>query len=318
VVTRQQVVDAYFWFLGREPESEAAIEAHMTARTLDELRLTFMGSHEFANISGLRVENHMPPLRLLPLRVDTEASPEDLRRLVDRIRTEWEHFGATNPHWSVLTEPQFEKASFEANRQWFYDTGAEARDIVVPFCEHLGTQTADFRSCLELGCGVGRVTTQLAKMFPRVIATDISRSHLALCREEVQRRGLHNVELHHLTDPSQIEALPAFAFLYSFMVLQHNPPPVAKQLLRHLLGKMDRGGAGTFQVMTYQAGYQFDLRDCLGNPPPLQMEMHVLPQSTVFDAVADAGCRVVHMREDCFAGLRSRELLSNTFFVRKP
>jgi len=42
MVTRQQVVDAYRWLLGREPESEAAIEAQMTARSLDELRHTLV------------------------------------------------------------------------------------------------------------------------------------------------------------------------------------------------------------------------------------------------------------------------------------
>jgi hypothetical protein len=157
-------------------------------------------------------------------------------------------------------------------------------------------------------------------MFPRMIAADISRSHLAMCREEVQRSGQHNVEFHHLTELAQVEALPAFAFLYSFMVLQHNPPPMAKQLLRHLLGKLDRGGAGVFQVRTYLAGYRFDLRHYLMAPPPdpQQFEMHVLPQAAVFEVIADAGCRVVQVREDCCAGIRSCDLLSNTFFVRKP
>ena len=158
----------------------------------------------------------------------------------------------------------------------------------------------------------------LAEIFPRVIAADISRSHLSLCREELVRSGRKNVELHHLTEVDRLSSLPPYDFFCSFIVLQHNPPPLTKLLLERILGKLDRGGAGVFQVMTYRAGYGFNLKDYLAHPPSPSMEMHVLPQPAVFAAIAAAGCRAFEAREDSFASFRSPDILSNTFFVEKP
>ena len=49
------------------------------------------------------------------------------------------------------------------------------------------------RSCCEYGCGTGRVTAWLASSFSRVIACDISRSHLRLAESHLLNAGRRNV-----------------------------------------------------------------------------------------------------------------------------
>lgn len=58
MVTREEVVWAYRFILGREPESEAAIEWHLDLPDLATLRRAFLQSQEFAGISRVELVTH--------------------------------------------------------------------------------------------------------------------------------------------------------------------------------------------------------------------------------------------------------------------
>jgi cyclopropane fatty-acyl-phospholipid synthase-like methyltransferase len=158
----------------------------------------------------------------------------------------------------------------------------------------------------------------LAKIFKSVIAVDISQNHLDICADELKRVGVENVRLLHLSSLDDIQELPAFNCFVSFIVLQHNPPPVMAHILNAVLAKLERNGVALFQVPTYRQGYRFDLKDYLDNPGPLTMEMHVLPQAKVFEIISENHCQPLHIREDGWADGRTQECISNTFFLRKP
>jgi len=70
-----------------------------------------------------------------------------------------------------------------------------------------------------------------------------------------------------------------------------------------------------FQVPTFGARYTFSLQNYLATPPQLDIEMHCVPQHTVFEIIAEHGCSVREVREDDRVG--NHEWISNTFVVRR-
>ena len=173
-----------------------------------------------------------------------------------------------------------------------------------------------FHDCLELGCGVGRVTGSLAKRFATVTAVDISAAHLRVAQDYLNGQRLSNVSYRHLEAIEDVSRLPDFDVFYSRIVLQHNPPPVMLRLLTDLLGKLRSGGVAFFQIPTYRSGYHFRIDDYLQQQNETQMEMHFLPQAALMEVIAQQGCRILEVREDDSIGL-SVAAVSNTLLLQK-
>ncbi|MBN9421756.1 MAG: class I SAM-dependent methyltransferase [Candidatus Accumulibacter sp.] len=321
MVNKDDVVNAYRYILGREPESDDVVMTHMSAASLEELRIRFLDSQEFSQkysrSGAVDIEGFMLPQDMPPLSVDIEADPQQMQALLDRIKREWEEFGEKDPHWSVLTHASYKKKFISENKSGFFESGRFVANIVRAFSDRNGVPVENYRSCFELGCGVGRITLHLSQIFESVIGADISKFHLDVCREELRQNGVKNVSLNCITDVRQLMELPRFDFFVSMIVLQHNPPPVIKFILECILDKLNPGGAAVFQVPTYRRSYRFDLSEYIGCPSPLHMEMHVLPQSEIFSILNNSRCDLVEVREDGWADGRTPNSLSNTFFVIK-
>jgi len=103
---------------------------------------------------------------------------------------------------------------------------------------------------------------------------------------------------------------------YSIIVLQHNPPPLIKVLLKSVLSKLRSGGVAYFQVPTYALGYKFSTDDYLKKArADAKIEMHVLPQPQLWQILHEAKCELLEVREDTAAG--DRFIISNTILARK-
>jgi SAM-dependent methyltransferase len=320
MVSRDDVINAYRYILGREPENSAAIDAHLYVSTVSELREIFLQSPEFLHkmsVQNVNIEDWFPPQTLSRIQVDCEANAEQLKMLLDRIRLEWESFGNSEPHWSVLTHGAYKKEFLEKNKTEFFESGRFVTQIIETFSSRQNINIPTKGTCLELGCGVGRITIHLARLFKSVIGVDISRFHLDVCREELKRADINNAILRCLESPQHLEDLPEFEFFCSFIVLQHNPPPVIVYLLELILNKLARGGLAIFQVPTYRRNYSFNLEHYLNYPTPPHMEMHVLPQPQIFKIIKRTNCQLLEVREDGWAEGRTPECISNTFFVVK-
>lgn len=166
-------------------------------------------------------------------------------------------------------------------------------------------------------CGVGRVTRWLAERFESVIGYDISRAHLQIAKNYLTEVGIQNVSLHHISKPREIRDFPKADFVYSVIVFQHNPPPIICLVIEQMIRALNSGGIAFFQLPTYRLDYRFSLRDYLAAEATRgEMEMHVLPQSKIFDIVRKENGKLTEVLEDRWTGLRSGER-SNTFVIQK-
>ena len=233
MVTRDEVIYAFRFLLGRDPENEKVIEQFLAVPNLADLRVLFLECAEFkakakveASTAGL-IDFSLSP----PSTVDVEISEEHFDRLLRHVQTSWEALGAEKPHWSVLTQPEFLPDNIEANVMGFYETGGgDVQKLEKAAARAVKMLSPDW-TCFELGCGVGRVTSSLAKRFRHVIASDISHPHLRLASEHLQSKGVGNVTFLQLKSLEMLKNIEPFDVFYSVIVLQHNPPPLIYRLL---------------------------------------------------------------------------------------
>jgi len=317
MVTREQVVEAYRLILGREPESEQTISNQMSAHeNVESLRVSMLHSPEFRR-AALYSPWLLPMDDCPRIEVETEAGgEEELRALFERVAESWNAFGSSEPYWSVLTDEAFRLERFDQNAREYLDSGENEVARLLAWLERNGVQPKSLASCLEYGCGTGRVTRWLAKSFERVHACDISEPHLELAREHLRNAGCGNVDYQRVASLASFDELPPADLVFSVIVLQHNPPPLIAHMLRKLMGRLQPGGVAFFQVPTYSRGYRFEVAKYLRSRPRTDsVEMHVLPQKEVFSIVAESCCEVLEVLPDSCVG--DPDWISNTFLVRK-
>jgi SAM-dependent methyltransferase len=254
------------------------------------------------------------PLDLPKLCIELSATSDQRAKMLARIGAKWIRFGETDPHYSVLANSQFRAAKISGSIEQFWTSGEGDAKIAVSALARLGFGNLNHKTCVEYGCGVGRVTIPLAARFAAVDSYDISRSHLALGRERAEAAGAGNVRFHDCAGgiPDRLEKCD---FFYSRLVFQHNPPPLICELIRLALAALRPGGIAMFGVPIYFADYRFRIDEYLALPPdPAEMEMHCIPQREVFSLIAAAGCSLIEVREEP----RYKTGIGNTFLVKRP
>lgn len=321
-ISDTEIAWVYRMLLGREVTPEEC-ERWRTVPSLDVLRRAAFDSVEFRGVlrrMAMDVPQQAParlPHELPPNPVEWDASPAAMDRLLDHVTRTWTALGRDKPHWSVLSSEQFLPEKIEENRRNFYASGANDVKRIVAALERHGRSPVRLARAVEYGCGVGRVTPYLAKIFAAVTAIDISSSHLAMAQEAAQEAGAWNARFRLARAPDFGMTEP-FDLWFSYIVLQHNPPPVIAMVLRRALAMLAPGGVAIFQVPTHATGYRFDLENYLENPTSTgTIEVHCLPQAVVYRLAAEAGCVPLETREDTAMGPPSH-WLSNTFIFTKP
>lgn len=313
-VSREEVIFAYRLLLDRMPESEAAIQSHTRAENLQNLLNGFIRSPEFLNkghgFGGVRL-----PLNVPSIDVETEASNAEIAACLAKIRAAWTHLGSLRPHFSVLTEARYLPENIDHAAEHFWASGQAESERVRDVCQRFGLAELATATCVEFGCGVGRVTMALARLFGSVHGYDISATHLELAAQRAQATQTKNIVFHLCAD-NVLEDLAACDLFYSAIVFQHNPPVVIGRLIRNALKCLKNHGLAIFQVPTYDLGYRFKTSEWLAAEHILDMQMHCFPQAEIFKIAIESGCRVLEVREDEWAG-PGNQRLSNTFVIQK-
>jgi SAM-dependent methyltransferase len=256
------------------------------------------------------------PIHFPALDIEVEATQEHFSQLIARIEQSWTHLGEVRPHYSVITQREFLPANIPNSIDSFWASGKSEADTAAFLLRKLGFGELSGRTCVEYGCGIGRVTIPLATKCAEIHAYDISKSHLALARQRADSLRVNNVSFHHCGGslPRPFQRCDLF---YSRLVFQHNPPPIIRELIRLGLDSLRTGGVAIFGVPVYLSDYSFRIDEYLKNPPTAGMEMHCFPQREVFALISAAECSVVEVREERTIAVPASWCLGNIFVVQR-
>jgi SAM-dependent methyltransferase len=142
---------------------------------------------------------------------------------------DWEDWGRFDPLYGVASVPGRERGG--AN-PWteadFYATGAKEWETMAPHWTRYAGSLAG--TVLEIGCGAGRLSRQLAATFPRLIALDVSRDQLELARAAVAETPVA-AEFRVSTGSVLACRTQEVDGIFSTHVFQHLPPKLVQSLL---------------------------------------------------------------------------------------
>jgi ubiquinone/menaquinone biosynthesis C-methylase UbiE len=129
---------------------------------------------------------------------------------------EWEKWGERDPLYAVSTWKGKERGSPDA---WtdaeFYELGRSDWADFLRQWQHYGLKVG---SCVEIGCGAGRITKQLAQCFQSVTGLDVSQHQLDYARAHIDAA---NVTLKLSNGRNLPVEADAFDAAFSVHVFQH-------------------------------------------------------------------------------------------------
>jgi SAM-dependent methyltransferase len=99
-----------------------------------------------------------------------------LRRMSPRSNTEWERWGEVDPLWAVASWAGKEAGSESAwTEEEFYALGSQDWTDFLAHWKRYGVTPG---SCVEIGCGAGRLTVAMTEFFAHVHAVDVAQGML--------------------------------------------------------------------------------------------------------------------------------------------
>jgi ubiquinone/menaquinone biosynthesis C-methylase UbiE len=169
-------------------------------------------------------------------------SPE---AIADQMRREWDQRARENAEYYVanLTKAWDPREFFRTGEVC---VGREIMPDMLRICK--GERSPRDLSMLEIGCGVGRMTKMLARIFGQVTAVDVSREMIE--RARVNLEPLDNISL-LLGDGATLSAIGdcTHDFAFSFLVFQHIPTrDVIASYCREVQRVLKPGSLFKFQV----------------------------------------------------------------------
>ena len=159
---------------------------------------------------------------------------------------DWVAWGRVDPNFGVSSIPGKELTS---DNPWTREQILElGRAHWQGYRAQWSQYGLDPESCVEIGCGVGRITAQLAESFQRVFALDVSPDMI-----EQARQGVPSSVEFHLTTGADIP-LPAdlATAAFSSFVFQHfDRRATATAYFRELYRVLKPGGTLLIQLPLY-------------------------------------------------------------------
>lgn len=183
----------------------------------------------------------------------TERTPEanrsshDHDREVSTLALSWDTLAAEDAMRTIKTERYASAWSPEE----FFHSGVLDIERGLEHLRQLHALPA-FGKALDFGCGIGRLTQALASRFEQVTGVDIAETMIrharSLNRYEPRCQYVHNPHGDlRILDSSQ------FDFIYSNIVLQHIPPPIARVYIVEFARVLAPGGILLFQLPSHPA-----------------------------------------------------------------
>ncbi len=169
--------------------------------------------------------------------------PKDssVKELQNRMREEWDR--------RVSHDYRYWMSDGVQSDELMWQTGERDMDIIL---DGLSADEMQQQTCLELGCGVGRLLRAASRHFRKVIGIDVSEEAIAKARSLLA--SCENVEL-LLGSGSDLKPIPdqSIDFAYTFAALTSMPVPVIAHYLDELARVVKQDGLMRLQVYVGRA-----------------------------------------------------------------
>lgn len=177
---------------------------------------------------------------------DLNEKKEDLQEIAHVMKRDWDDRAHHDARWFINTF-RFQQTEEEFDRSGIIDV-----ERLVLANLSLLTQNRDPKSLrvLDIGCGIGRMTKHLAKVFGEVVGVDVSGEMIRQARERLA--GIDNVELYE-TNGVDLSIFPdeSFDLVLSAYVFQHVPSvDIITSNLCEAWRVLRRGGIFKFQTIS--------------------------------------------------------------------
>jgi 2-polyprenyl-3-methyl-5-hydroxy-6-metoxy-1,4-benzoquinol methylase len=195
----------------------------------------------------------------------------------------WEWYGKNDPYFGVVSHGQFRRENLtEDHVEAFFQLGeAHVERVMSAIRDHFGEVRTE--SCLDFGCGVGRLVVPFARRFSRVVGVDISPSMIAEAKRNCEKRGVANASF----CKTPAEALGGYDLVHSYIVIQHIPVKRGKAIIDELIDKVGPGGIAFlhFTIGYGQGRFRDWLRFGRRNFIPLHWAVNLLRRRKLTEAL---------------------------------
>lgn len=126
----------------------------------------------------------------------------------------WEKLGDLDPKYAIASRGDRKFNSWSDDE--FFKVGREIISNRISTIASMNKEI-NWRSALDFGCGIGRITMALASHFERVVGIDVSNSMIEKAR--IQTKKANNIDLH--VEKSPDFDYGKFDFVIAHHVIQH-------------------------------------------------------------------------------------------------
>jgi len=161
----------------------------------------------------------------------------------ESLRDQWTEFGKTDPMYWVISRPS--KKGNKWTPEEFFEHGRVEVDTMLT---RLKTDNdINLGTCLDFGCGPGRLTQSLANYFRQCHGVDISPSMVKL-GNKLNKHG--NRCQYHVNQKNDLTLFPdnTFDFIYTTIVLQHMRTKFQKNYIQEFLRVLKPNGLLVFDL----------------------------------------------------------------------
>jgi len=235
---------------------------------------------------------------------------------------DWEILAQLDPLWAISTfkEKKFNKWNVEQ----FFLKGEKLNHELSKEIKQLG-YPVQFKTALDFGCGVGRVSRFIAKSFEECYGADISETMVALAKKYNQ--GISNCKfIVNSENNLSLFSDNYFDLVYSRIVLQHIPEKeIIKFYIREFVRILKKKGLLYFQLPS-QIPLQNKIRPIrriytllremginekfLYNKMKITpIMMNYIPEKEVLKILESEGAKILEIRSEMMGKIESRTYL---------
>lgn len=237
---------------------------------------------------------------------------------LSETKKNWEKYAKKNPMWSILTYAP--KTGW--TKKAFFKTGEEEIKLMLKLLKD-NNLSVKFKTALDFGCGIGRVSRALGEYFEKVVGIDISAKMI----DEANRLNKNRNITYLKNDSDNLGQFKknSIDLIYSNIVLQHINPEYSKKYIKEFLRIIKNDGLVVFQIphranflgffkKIFQKIIYHLNKTVFFKRDALVMEMNCISQEEIKHFVESNSARILLIHKDNMAG---RYYESYTYFVTK-